>query len=103
MKNIYFESIFYFLLSALSAQTLPFNPLFDQDHVNSIYISIDPDSLNQLYADVLSNHEYSVQFVYDDGVTKDTISDVGFRLRGNTSRFSAKKSFKVSFNTFDPG
>ncbi|NQU66938.1 MAG: CotH kinase family protein [Candidatus Marinimicrobia bacterium] len=29
--------------------------------------------------------------------------DIGFRLRGNTSREAQKKSFKVSFNTFVPG
>jgi len=28
---------------------------------------------------------------------------VGFRLRGNTSRYSKKKSFRVSFNTFTAG
>ena len=28
---------------------------------------------------------------------------MGFRLRGNTSRSSAKKSFKVDFNHFVPG
>ena len=33
----------------------------------------------------------------------DTISPVGFRLRGNTSRHAAKKSFKVSFNRFTDG
>jgi hypothetical protein len=34
---------------------------------------------------------------------RDTVDTVGFRLRGNTSRSSQKKSFKVSFNTFTPG
>ena len=33
----------------------------------------------------------------------ETIDSVGFRLRGNTSRDSQKKSFKLSFNTFIPG
>lgn len=85
------------------SQSLGDNPLFDQGRVNSVFISIDPDSLNQLYTDVLSDHEYSVQFVYDDGQSYDTLEQTGFRLRGNTSRYSAKKSFKVSFNTFVPG
>ncbi|MCF7802334.1 MAG: CotH kinase family protein, partial [Candidatus Marinimicrobia bacterium] len=31
------------------------------------------------------------------------VDSIGFRVRGNTSRVSAKKSFKVSFNTFVPG
>ncbi|GIS54586.1 hypothetical protein Ct9H90mP29_16280 [bacterium] len=33
----------------------------------------------------------------------ETIDSVGFRLRGNTSRVSAKKSFKVDFNHFISG
>ena len=77
-------------------QTIPFNPLFDQSRVNSVYITIDPDSLNMLYSDLASNHEYNVQFVYEDGTDVDTLTGVGFRLRGNTSRFSQKKSFKNS-------
>jgi spore coat protein CotH len=85
------------------AQSLPFNPLFDQSRVNDVYFTIDEDSLYILYTDVLSNHEYKIDMVYDDGVTLDTIKDIGFRLRGNTSRFSAKKSFRVSFNTFEQG
>lgn len=36
-------------------------------------------------------------------MVRDTVDPVGFRLRGNTSRMSKKKSFKVSFNTFTLG
>ena len=95
--------IFSLCISALSAQILPYNPVFDDTKINSIYISIDDDSLTQLYSDIFSDHEYSVSFVYDDGITQDTLQNVGFRLRGNTSRGAAKKSFKISFNTFDEG
>lgn len=77
--------------------------MFDVSKVNSIYIIIDEDSLAALYTYVESNHEYKVIFIYDDGTQRDTLSNTGFRLRGNTSRYSAKKSFKVSFNTYDPG
>ncbi|MEZ4908606.1 MAG: CotH kinase family protein [Saprospiraceae bacterium] len=51
---------------------------------------------------MLSDDEYPATFIYDNGNIKDTIYNVGFRLRGNTSRYSAK-SFKVSFNTFESG
>ncbi|HUM48034.1 MAG TPA: CotH kinase family protein, partial [Chitinophagales bacterium] len=97
--------VFLLLLSALCSrsQSLPFNPLFDESKVNSIYITIDEDSLLQLYTDVTSNHEYNVVFIYDDGTQRDTVENTGFRLRGNSSRYSAKKSFKVSFNTYDSG
>ena len=33
----------------------------------------------------------------------DTVLNVGFRLRGNTSRTAGKKSFKVSINSFVAG
>lgn len=56
-----------------------------------------------MYTDVTSNHEYNVVFIYDDGTQRDTVENTGFRLRGNSSRYSAKKSFKVSFNTYDSG
>ncbi|MBK9731228.1 MAG: CotH kinase family protein [Chitinophagaceae bacterium] len=99
-------SIFLLLfLAAITSQSqsLPFNPLFDESKVNSIFITMNTDSLLELYTDVESNHEYNVQFIYDDGVQRDTLENTGFRLRGNSSRYSAKKSFKISFNTYDPG
>jgi hypothetical protein len=36
-------------------------------------------------------------------VSADTVDNIGFRLRGNTSRTSAKKSYKVAINSFFPG
>jgi hypothetical protein len=53
--------------------------------------------------DVSSNHEYPATFIFKAGSVMDTMERVGFRIRGNTSRYSAKKSFKVSFNTFEAG
>ena len=50
-----------------------------------------------------SNIEWPATFVYASTMGTDTVENVGVRLRGNTSRTSAKKSFKVSFNTFTPG
>ncbi len=92
-----------FFIAAARSQPLPFNPLFDESKVNSIYIMMEADSLTELYTYVESNHEYNVLFIYDNGIHRDTLYNTGFRLRGNSSRYSAKKSFKVSFNTYDPG
>jgi spore coat protein H len=103
LKGFYLFLLITAYAAVTGAQSLPYNPLFDETKVNSIFINIDEDSLLQLYTDVESNHEYDVQFVYDQSGIRDTLEHVGFRLRGNTSRYSAKKSFKVSFNTFDPG
>jgi hypothetical protein len=76
------------------------NALWDDTRVASIHVSIDPDSLAVLYDDVTATHYYVTQFIYDDGGVRDTVAQVGFRLRGNTSRAAAKKSFKLSFNTY---
>lgn len=79
------------------------NALWDDTRVASMHVSIDPDSLAVLYDDVNATHYYVTQFIYDDGGVRDTVAQVGFRLRGNTSRAAAKKSFKLSFNTYQLG
>ena len=79
------------------------NTLFDESRVSSVYIEISPDSLAVIMTDVLSDHYFKAKFIYNYGTGSDTLQDVGFRLRGNTSRFSQKKSFKISFNTYVPG
>ncbi len=86
-----------------SAQEVPYSILDDDTQVNSIYILMDPDSLDALYTNLDNVHEYAVTFIYDRGTGQDTVENVGFRLRGNTSLTAAKKSFKISFNTFDNG
>jgi len=93
--------------SLIRAQTIfPENgPLFIDTIVPRIDISVDPDTLEWLYEDenLESDIEFHAVFIFDNGIVKDTIDPVGFRLRGNTSRYSQKKSFKVSFNTFTSG
>lgn len=85
--------------SGLNAQ----NTLFDNSRISSVYIEIPADTLNWIMANVLSDHYCKATFIYDDGTKRDTLRDVGFRLRGNTSRYSKKKSFKISFNEYVSG
>ena len=96
------------LLSALTlsgeAQTAPpFGEVYDQSEVTAIYITINPDSLAQMIALVDNEHEYPAQFIFQSNGLNDTVNNIGFRLRGNTSLNAAKKSFKLSFNTFTSG
>ena len=86
-------------LKSLVAQTT----LFDESRVSSVYIEISPDSLDVIMTDVLSEHYFKALFIYYYGTGRDTLQDVGFRLRGNTSRYSQKKSFKISFNEYVSG
>jgi len=107
MKQIYLmlsALIFIFNLSLRSQPAFPENgPVFVDNVVPRVDIFVNPDTLQWLYENVESNIEFHADFIFDNGDIKDTVLDVGFRLRGNTSRYSAKKSFKVSFNTFESG
>jgi len=79
--------------------------LYDATNVSRIDISIDMDSLAEILApaNALSDHEFKADMIFTRNGQSDTVSNVGFRLRGNTSRVSEKKSFKISINTFTSG
>jgi hypothetical protein len=77
--------------------------VFVDSIIPKVYITVNPDSLAWLYANVNSDREFSANFVFEAGTDFDTVNNIGFRLRGNTSRYSQKKSFKISFNSFVKG
>ncbi|MBK6546005.1 MAG: CotH kinase family protein [Saprospiraceae bacterium] len=77
--------------------------LFEQNRVNSIHILIPEDSIAFLYANPLNERYLDATFVFEQGSIKDTVQNIGFRLRGSSSRISQKKSFKISFNEFSNG
>lgn len=103
MKSFYLFCTLLLCNCILYGQSLPYNILFDDEKVNSIYITIDPDSLEEMLDELENEYEYPVTFVYSSETENDTLQNVGFRLRGNTSLSSAKKSYKISFNTYEPG
>lgn len=79
--------------------------VFDDSSVSRVDISIDQDSLDELLLEENwhNNHEYPATMYFKrDGII-DTVENVGFRLRGNTSRDAYKKSFKIAINSFTPG
>jgi spore coat protein H len=79
--------------------------LFDDSTLPEVRITIDSNYLDEILDDEnqQSDHEFHAMFsITKNGVTE-TVDSVGFRLRGNTSRASEKKSFKVSFDTFIDG
>lgn len=95
-----------FLAASAWAQRLPSPPangLYRTDVVPRIDIAIPADSLAAIFANVTSDYEYHAAFAFTaPGLSLSGI-EVGFRLRGNTSRTSAKKSLKISFNSFVSG
>ncbi|MFT4665991.1 MAG: spore coat protein H [Polaribacter sp.] len=99
--------VFNLLLFSANAQyTFPEKGyVFDDAEPPRIDIFIDSDSLQQLLDldNLQENHEYPATFIFTKSNSLDTVENIGFRLRGNTSRGAGKKSFKVSFNRFISG
>ena len=79
--------------------------VYDESELAIINITIDPEDLDWMYdwenVESDSIHPATVQF--QNAYLDETIDSVGFRLRGNTSRNAAKKSFKIDFNYFISG
>jgi spore coat protein CotH len=107
MTKLYSAIFFFLLISAnfgfSQPSFSPYAPLFDSSVVARIDITVNPDTLEWIYDNVDSDIEFHAGFGFNNGTINDTVQDVGFRLRGNTSRYAQKKSFKISFNTFVQG
>jgi hypothetical protein len=100
---IFLCSFFSFSISRSYAPE--YNPVYTDTTIAKIYIEIDPDSLAQIFHpdSAESDHEYPATFIFNNGIINDTLENIGFRLRGNTSRYAQKKSFKVAINSFQSG
>lgn len=91
-------------LALFSQPSFPPNaPVFDSSVVARVDIAINPDTLQWIYENVDSDIEFHATFMFDNGTINETEENIGFRLRGNTSRQSQKKSFKISINSFESG
>lgn len=96
MKRFLFLTSIILFLTQIQSQTIfPENgELYIDTTVPRIDITLDTDILAWLYEwdNLESDVEFTASFVFDNGNMRDTIYPVGFRLRGNTSRYSQKKS-----------
>ncbi len=92
-----------FFSTFVVAQNIPYRNLFNDNLIPRIDIVMPEDSVTWLYNNVNYDGNLRANFVFSDGVKSDTMRNVGFRLRGNTSRSSAKKSFKIKFNAYTSG
>jgi len=79
--------------------------LYRDDVVPRIDILIPQESLDFILApeNRESDELFDATFIFANGSVKDTLENVGFRLRGNTSRGANKKSFKINLNAFVSG
>jgi hypothetical protein len=105
-KSVLFVVVLMVQFKLIGQSIHPANsPAFLQNEVATVKISMAPSDLAMLLGpdSLEANFEYPATFIYQSATFSDTVYNVGFRLRGNTSRYSAKKSFKVAFNSFTQG
>jgi len=107
--NSAFPGIFLFLTllsTSFFAHTQVIHPepgfVFDDTEVPRIDLQISASNLQSLYADPESNTEYYAIFTFTRTDSTEGPLDVGLRFRGDTIRNNQKKSFRISFNSFDP-
>lgn len=106
MIRVVFLFFLFFQHNLSAQQSLPaFGSAFNQDVLASIRITIHPDTFALLMSQENwgNDREFPASFQYQSGATVETVQNIGFRLRGNTSLAAAKKPFKVSFNTYTQG
>lgn len=79
--------------------------LYDDSEVARVDISCDPGIIDWLYQSehLESDSLHPATIHFRNALIDEDVLDVGFRLRGNTSRNARKKSFKLSFNEFVSG
>jgi hypothetical protein len=92
-----------FPLFSLFAQTDDSWKVFSDSTPVRIDITINNATLQWIYNNVQSDSEHIASVRFRNAYIDETLDSIGFRLRGNTSRTSKKKSFKVSFNSFTKG
>ena len=77
--------------------------IYDDSTVGRVDITVDSTALIWMYNNVESDSLHMAEIHFDNNNINETVENVGFRLRGNTSRNSQKKSFKLDFNHFVQG
>ena len=107
MRNLAVACAAFVTVTLASAQDYvpDLGPAFLADEVATVRLTLAAEDLDFILNpdNAYSNVEWPGTFVYESSLGIDTVSNVGIRLRGNTSRTAGKKSFKVSFNTFTAG
>ena len=101
--HAYILLIFSFLVLDQSKASAQVEDLYDDSQVASIYIQIDPDTLQYIIDYKINDTYFRCWMRYQSASRNDTIENVGIRLKGNTSLSNFKKSFKISFNEFKKG
>jgi len=83
-NNQYILTLFGCLLSYSILAQNPFPklaPVFKDDIVPQVYIQIDQDSLNAIFANIFSDHLYPATFIFDNREIRDTVENVGMLIK----------------------
>ncbi len=77
--------------------------IYDDSQVAEVHVSVDPLAMEWMYSNPFSDSLHLASYTFQNATIDTQLTQVGFRLRGNTSRTSAKKSFKLDLNHFVDG
>jgi spore coat protein CotH len=78
--------------------------VFDDKAPSVVEIFIDPAYMDSIITHMESSKTYPADFVFTNRhIPADTVENIGMRLRGTTSRYAYKKSFKLDFNEYEKG
>ncbi|MCX7876408.1 MAG: CotH kinase family protein [Melioribacteraceae bacterium] len=77
--------------------------LFDDTNLLEVRITMDKNAFDWMMANPLSDSMHVCSVKLKNKHFDSTLTNVAIRIRGNTSRTAQKKSFKISFNTFQKG
>jgi len=102
--SVFFLILLIFKLNSFAQVSHP-EPgfVFDDSEVPRIDITITQSNLQDLYADPESNLEYYAVLSFTRGDSTEGPLEIGLRFRGDSIRLNEKKSFRISFNSIDPG
>ena len=111
MKIILYSFVLLILAGTICASINPaFNSeyrqseqVFDTGSIAVIHVTMSASDLSDMLSDVWSDEYRYCDIVYSNRFIAEAVPNVGIRLRGNTSRTAARKSYKLSFNEFYPG
>jgi len=103
----YLFNIFFLLLvfkALLPAQVTDQSwKVYDDTQVAQIFITMNPADYTWMMANPHSDSAHVSTIKFKNKYIDTTITNVGIRIRGNTSRDAQKKSLKISFNEFVKG
>lgn len=77
--------------------------IFVDDELTQVFVTMSQADLERLINNPLEEFYYPATVRVVNSRIDETIADVGIRLRGNTSLFAVKKSWKLKFNEFVSG